>query len=106
MIKRYIFPVILIAIGVAGILRPEANFAFFSKLAQFVPQSIQFAPMYQMVFGLVAVIGLIGIIEVFITNKSRREWQDNVSGKPRTRAGSQVNYYGSQNLPRGGKSRR
>lgn len=105
MIKRYIFPVILIIIGVAGINLPEANFAFFNKLAQIVPQSIQFAPMYQMVYGLIAIIGVIGIIEVFITNRARKEWHKNFAGKSATKASSEVNYYGSQNLPRGSSHR-
>lgn len=105
MIKRYIFPVILIIIGIAGINMPEANFPFFNKLAQIVPQGIQFAPLYQMVYGLIAVIGFIGIVEVFITNRSRKEWRENMSGKPSTKASKDVNYYGSQNLPRGSSRR-
>lgn len=106
MIKRYIFPVILIVIGAAGITMPEANFPFFNKLAQIVPVGIQFAPMYQMVYGLIAIIGIIGIVEVFITNRARKEWQDNVSHKPATKNTADVNYYGSQNLPRGGRKSR
>lgn len=107
MLTRYIFPIILIAIGVCGVLMPQANFSFFYKLSQIVPKGIQFAPMYQMVFGLVAIIGFIGIVEVFITNKNRKDWKKSVSSKPSVRSARNVNY-SNQNLPRGysRKSRR
>lgn len=97
MVKRYFFPIILIIIGVAGINSPEANFAFFNKLAQIVPQNLQIAPMYQMVYGLIVIIGFIGIIEVFITNRAKKEWQHNIKGK----TSAKMNYYDSQSLPRG-----
>lgn len=105
MLSRYVFPIILIIIGVVGVIRPEANFGFFSKLAEIAPKSIQFAPMYQMVFGLIGVIGLIGVVEVFITNRARKQWQSNVSGKKATKTLQNINYRSGQNLPRGRSKR-
>lgn len=72
MLKRYIFPIILIIAGIAGVYTPKADFAVFAKLGQILPKSILIAPVYQMVFGLVAVIGVIGIIEVFVTTLAKK----------------------------------
>ena len=60
---------------------PYTDFNFFHDLADIVPESIQFAPMYQMVFGLILIIGVIGVIEVAITNASRGKWEQNFKSK-------------------------
>lgn len=79
--KRYIFPIILIIAGGFGIFSPYGDFNFFHDLADIVPENIQFAPMYQMIYGLILIIGIIGVVEVTITNASRNKWEQSFKKK-------------------------
>lgn len=76
--KRFYFPVLLIAIGAVGFFTPYGNLEIFYKLGEILPGFMHFMPTYQLVFGAIGIIGVIGLVEVFLSNHNRSAMMKNV----------------------------
>lgn len=106
--KRYFFPILLIAIGAAGVFTPYGDLEIFYKLGALLPGFLWFAPTYQLVFGAVGIIGIIGLVEVFLSNHNRSTMMKNVRnsdvyGDPQQRKANVPQQQGTpaqRNMPR------